>query len=156
MQTQNESDHLQFIKDRIRTQLTGLSHTALEHEGFDDTMQRFVESWVLPTAIEQDAYKMPMFDSYGFVYYTPKDGDSRPRYGVQAILNGPLFENRKDFRSLRLARLWVKQQMTCKCWPKAVPETTPGADERTLTMTVTFDSEGPLDMTRLAKNEALR
>lgn len=156
MQTSNEADHLQYIKDRIRTQLTGLSHTALEHERLDDTMQRFLESWVLPKQDEQDAYKMAIFDSCGFVYYTPKDGDSRPRYGVQVVLNGPLFESRKDFRSLRLARLWAKQQMKCKCWPAAVPEATPGVDDRTLTMTVTFDSEGPLDMTRLTKNEAFR
>lgn len=152
----SEADLLQYLKDRIRTQLTGLSHTALDHERIDDSMKRFLESWVSPKPIELDAYKLHVFDSYGFVYYTPKDGDSRPRYGVQAVLNGPLFESRKDFRSLRPARLWVKQQMQCKCWPSAVPETTQGADDRTLNMTVTFKSEGPLDMTRLTKNESFR
>lgn len=144
---------VQFIKDRLRSALSNLNHSALNHAELDDTAKRWFESWLTPDATMQEAYKRPVFDSYGFVHYSPKDGDARPRYGVQAVLNGPLFESRKEFRSLRLARLWVKQQMRCKCWPITTDAEQYDA-QRMITMNVTFDYQGPLDTTRLEQSNA--
>lgn len=156
MNTPSEADTIQFVKDKLKTALTGLTHTAFDHEHIDDSMKRFMESWLLPKPESYEAYKMAVFDSYGFVHYTPKDGDSRPRYGWQAVLNGPLFESRKDFRSLRLARLWVKSQMKCKCWPMTTTSEPDSVDASVINMTIDFKHEGELDKTRLAKNDSFR
>lgn len=150
---QNDNDTVQFVKDKLKHALGELNHTAFDHEHLDDTMKRFMEVWVTPSPEHQEAYKLAMFDSFGFVHYTPKDGGSHPRYGWQAVLNGPLFESRKEFRSLRSARLWVKEQMRCKCWPAAT-NSEQVVDERVINMSVTFDYEGLLDTTKLVQRNA--
>lgn len=155
MRTPSEAETVQFVKDKLKTAFTGLDYTAFDHAHVGVTLQRFMETWVIPSPEQQESYKMPLFENCGIVHYTPKDGDSRPRYGWQAVLNGPLFESRKDFRSLRLARLWVKAQMKCKCWPSTT-DTEQSTDPHTMVMSVTFDYDGPLDKARLAKNESFR
>jgi len=154
--TPSEQATVDFVKDGLKKALTDLNVTALDHANASGTTQRWLENWMSTLTADPNAYKMPVFDSYGVVHYTPKDGASKPRYGWQAVLNGPLFESRKEFRSLRLAKRWIKVQMKCKCWPMTTASEPDKVDSRVINMTIDFEHEGPLDKTFLVKNESFR
>lgn len=143
-----------LVKSKLKTFAAANLSSNPDVDSMYSLMERWVRLW--QPVPQDDAYKRPVFESYGMVYYTPKDGASMPRYGVQAILKGPLFESRKEFRSRRLAKLWIKEQMKCKCWPVATNSTPDNVDERTVVTTFTFDYEGFLDKTFLVKNEDFR
>lgn len=156
MITPTEQETVQFVKDKLKTALTDLNITALDHASATGTTQRWMENWMSTLTAKPDDYKMSVFDSYGVVHFSPNDGASKPRYGWQAVLNGPLFESRKEFRSLRLAKLWVKQQMKCKCWPVTTGSEPDKIEPKVINMTIDFDYEGFLDKSFLVKNDSFR
>lgn len=147
----------QVMIDQLKKDLAGaLERTEIATDNLGGAMETWMKTWMSTNAPASDAYKREVFDSYGVVHYSPKDGASKPRYGWQAVLNGPLFESRKEFRSLRLAKLWVKQQMKCKCWPTTTDSAPHAVNEGIVNMTITFDYDGPLDKSFLVKNDSFR
>jgi hypothetical protein len=103
MITPTTGEIIQFVKSKLDVAAAANP----DMDPMSDMMERWIRLW---HGIPQDeSYKRPVFDSYAMIHFTPKDGASNPRYGWQAVLQGSLFESRKEFRSLRLAKVWVKQ-----------------------------------------------
>ena len=138
------------ISKNLDETLSNLKFTAVDRECVDNSVRSFFDNWIKQAQpVPVESYSTPIFDAYGFLHFSPKrPGDPKMRYGVQAILRGNLFESRKNFRSRRKAREWVRQQLTCRMWP-AVPSIDNMGDP--FTMSVTFDYSGPLDSNYLSK-----
>lgn len=150
MITPTTGEIIQFVKSKLDVAAAANPYL----DSMSDMMERWVRLWQ-PTQ-QDDSYKRPVFDSYAMIHSTQKDGASNPRYGWQAVLTGPLFESRKEFRSLRLAKVWVKQQMTVRCWPDVVQSEPDNIDARTINITFDLVCEGPLDKTNLLKYDTFR
>lgn len=111
----------------------------------------FIKHWATITAATEDGeYKRPLFSEFGLIPYRLTADDPKypntPRRGIQAIAEGIAFALRRNFRSARLARVWLKQQSTVRYWPISNQQSEPNA-EGIATVNFVFDYDGPLDLT---------
>jgi hypothetical protein len=154
LETPDGAIHADDLVKQISKNLDAkLTITEFERHHMDSTTKKFFDSWVKPqAAVPVENYALPVFDSYGFLHFSPKrPADPKRKYGVQAIVRGNLFEGRKNFRSHRKAREWVRKQLSCQMWPSSTQDSGLASGMDPVTMTISFDFTGPLDSSHLSK-----
>ncbi len=137
---------LKGIADNISEALT-----AVEPESTLTALETWLASWpVTPTS---SSYQMRMFDEWAIMHYRlPADSEhDAPRRGVQALLLNELLEQRKNFRSNREARVWIKKQLKVTWWPASVPVFKADEDQTEGELEYTFNFNGPLCTNLLTK-----
>lgn len=124
-----------------------------DNEAQANAHELFIKHWAQITAATEDgAYKRPLFTEFGLLPYRLTADDPKypnaPRRGIQAIAEGIAFALRRNFRSARPARVWLKQQSKVRFWPISNQQSKPNA-EGIATIDFVFDYDGPLDLTNV-------
>lgn len=136
---------LKGISDRVGAM------TAAESEDTLAALKSWLAHW--PVTEAPSSYQMRMFDEWAIMHYRlPADSEhNAPRRGVQALLLNPILEQRKNFRSNREARVWIKKQLKVTWWPTSTPKFKAGEDPHTGELEYTFNFNGPLCTNLLTK-----